>query len=76
MTTADRFNRFHLGVACASERLRFALEALESAAGADAVGCGVLRVLLDDLDALVEAHADIYPPRLAPVLSLVDPGRG
>lgn len=75
MTTADRFNDFHLAVACASERLRFALEALESA-GADAVGCGVLRVLLDDLDALVEAHADIYPPRLAPVLSLVDPGRG
>lgn len=73
MTTADRFNAFHLQVGCAAERLRFALEALQ-AAEADAVGCGVLRVLLDDLDALVEAHADIYPPRLAPVLSLVDPG--
>lgn len=56
----ERFNAFHLEVACCSERLRFALEALE-VAGADAVGCGVLRALLDDLDSALEAEASFYP---------------
>lgn len=69
---SERFNAFHLEVACAVERLRFALDAL-TATGADAVGCNLLRVLLDDLEATLEAEADCFPGEIAEVCLGMDP---